>query len=121
MTNLNGEKLPTRVVEEAMQIIRTQGPTPDSPAERKPDGGIALCAAAALASAGLRLEGSAERRQRFEEELLILKSTDPIREVFKELGWSVEVCNKAVIASDSFARSVRRESVLEYFRRLPNF
>jgi hypothetical protein len=118
MTNLNTEKLPANVVEEAIHIIQTQGPTPYTPGERRSDGGIALCAAAALAYAGLTLAGFSERLRQFEEELVASKSVDSIRKVFKELGWSEALCNTTMSKNDGFTPSARRRGVMLYLQNL---
>jgi hypothetical protein len=118
MSDLNAEKLPADVLERAIYIIRTQGPTPSSPGERR-DGGVALCAAAAIASAGLELAGLHQRRAEFEEGLVASKSTDPIRQVFEEFGWSVGLCNRTVASNDEFDPRVREESVVKFLRGLP--
>lgn len=118
MTIVNTERLPTNVVEEAIHLIRIQGPTPNSPGERRSDGGVALCAAAALACAGLKLAGLSERQGRFEEELVSSESADSIRKVFMELGWSIELCDRAVMKNDHLPQSLRREGVMQYLQDL---
>lgn len=119
MSDLNMGKLPADVIEHAINIIQAQGPTPNSPGERRGDRGVALCAAAAIASAGLELVGLHQRRVEFEEVLAASKSTEPIRQVFKELGWAVELCNRTVATNDKFNPLVRKEAVIEFLQRLP--
>ena len=118
MTNLKITNPSINTIDEAIRIIKTQGQTPESPGELRQNGTISLCTAAALAAAGLELAGNLKRRQQFEEELILTQSSEPIRRMFRELGWSVELCNKAVIANDHFAPSLRSESVTRYLASL---
>ena len=118
MTNLKKTSPSKDTIEEAIRIIQMQGQTPESPGELKQNGKISLCAAAALASAGLELADNLERRRQFEEELIVTHSSEPIRQVFSEFGWSVELCNKTMATNDHFAPSLRSESVTRYLASL---
>ena len=118
MAGANSNKLPTGVVNKAIGIIETQGPTPLSPGVRKHDGGVALCAAAALAHAGLEVSGRPQRITEFHEEILRAKSAEPIRKVFGELGWSTEICDRAVYKNDSLRGAARQAGVIGYLKLL---
>lgn len=118
MKDSSETRLPADVVERAIRIIQTQGPTPTSPAERGQDGVPTLCAAAALAAAGLEAAGQPDRRHQLEEELVASKSSEPIRGVFKELGWPLGLCNSTLIINDSLPPSERREGVTRYLQKL---
>lgn len=112
------DKLPQDAVKVAIRIIEQQGATPVSPGEWR-DGKIALCAGAALAAAGLTCTGQHERRSQFELQLLnSSKSTEPIRQTFRELGWSLDLCSLSIIANDSFVDSARRDGVLHFLHAL---
>ena len=117
-TIVNEEKLPARVLARAIEVIRTQGKTPASPGEKKIGGGVTLCAAAALAHAGLEIAGDTSRLNRFEAEIVTSKSSDSIRTVFQELGWSVELCDHAVAKNDSLQSSQRSAGVIQYLQEL---
>ncbi len=118
MSGMERETLPRNVVQQAIQTIKTQGPTPITPGEMRSDGGVALCAAAALAAAGLKHARLPERLKQFEEEIVAAKSKDSIRRVFAELGWPVALCERSMAKNDGFASTVRREGVLQYLQSL---
>jgi hypothetical protein len=118
MKDSSETRLPADVVERAIQIIETQGPTPVSPAERGQDGVTNLCAAAALAAAGLEVSGRPDRRHELEEELVASKSSEAIRGIFRELGWPMVLCNQTLVMNDSLSQSERREAVTRYLQGL---
>ncbi len=115
MSEINLSKIPTEVINKAIRIIKDQGETPLSPGKKGKDGKVALCAAAAVASAGLELANYPERKRKFESAIVTTSSSDAIREVFGELGWPVDVCNRMVVMNDSFPEHERSRSVISYF------
>jgi hypothetical protein len=114
------DNLPQDALVEAIRIIKEQGATPTSPGELR-NGRMILCAGAALAAAGLSVTGRHNRRKEFELELVAAsksKSVLPIRQVFMELGWSMDTCDQSIINNDRFADSVRQDGVIQLFQRL---
>jgi hypothetical protein len=118
MSNLAITPIPRETIDYASQIIQLQGATPSSPGLMLADGTVVLCAAAALAAAGLEMSEQHERRQRFIEEILANRSSDGIRKVFTELGWPVQVCDRAVAKNDQLPPEERQAGVISYFRSL---
>ena len=110
--------LPAEVVDRAVRLIARQGATPTSPGTRTADGGVALCAGAALAVAGLEIRGEAGEAEAFRDRIAESGSTDDIREVFAEQGWPAAECDAAVIMNDRLSSKRRTAGVLAHFRAL---
>jgi hypothetical protein len=115
MSNVKLYGVPKEAIVRAICIIKNQMKTPYSPAEKRAGKEVSFCAAAALAISGLDLRGLEEKKRTFISEILSSRSSEPIRKVFKDLGWSVATCNKTVIANNSFHPDHRTESVVSFF------
>ena len=107
--------MPKEIIEGAISIIRDQIDTPRSPCKKTEDGKTSFCAAAALAIAGLELEGEEKRKQTFISEITDTGSSEPIREVFREFGWPVEACDKSLVVNDALPEKDRTRSVIQFF------
>jgi hypothetical protein len=75
------------VFRSAAQIIENQGNTPVSPCEVDPDGSVRLCAAAALAVAGVRLYEGQKSVGLLLEKLVAQPDRNLIRATFARFGW----------------------------------
>jgi hypothetical protein len=115
MSQINLSMIPRDVVLEAIRIVKDQGSTPMSPGQKRSDGTTALCAAAALADAGLKAADKSDRSFIFRAAIGVDGSKEPIRQVFLELGWPVETCDEAVIVNDGFPDYMRTDSVVQCF------
>jgi hypothetical protein len=100
----------------ASQIVRSQRGMPVSPCDFDNGGTLRLCAAAALASAGLACTRGPEARTRFEGELARTLRKETVREAFAELGWSVVDCNRRMRQNDGCSAAERTNSALQRFR-----
>ena len=110
---------PHDVVRRAAEIIGTQGPTPTSPGAVGSDGKLRLCAAAALAAAGLELRGGAVARAALETEIASdLADKDVLERAFLKLGWTREACKERLIFNDDCNPFERQERVLAMLEML---
>lgn len=106
------------IIDSAKSLISHQGFTPASPGAMKPNGSVAYCAAAALAAAGLEQAGRTDRLVTFNAEIVTTKSSECIRRVFTELGWSEELCSRALILNDSLPLHERTMGVIRYLSEI---
>ena len=118
MENTTRPCLPADVVNRAIRLIVQQETTPESPGSRTPDGRVTLCAGAALAVAGLEIQGDFHRAGELREGITSSGAEDHIRRVFVEQGWSSELCDRIRILNDTFSMRERTQGVVEYLHAL---
>lgn len=105
----------------AQDLLDSQSFVPLSPADRDGSGSICLCAAALLASAGLRVNISREEALQFDTELADTRDKNLIYGTFAQLGWSADLCRTMVDRNDASTPEQRRETVhslLQDLRRI---
>ena len=98
----------------AKSICANQLEMPQSPGTINKQGQISLCAAAAVAAAGLEVQKGFEARREFESKVVKSHSIDVIIDVFDQLGWEREVCEAAIMLNDTTPSAIRRERVISY-------
>ena len=118
MENTARPRLPAAVVDRAIHLIERQEVTPASFGSKTPDGRVTLCAAAAVAVAGLELQGCHERADELREGITGPGAQDGIRGVFVEQGWSSDLCDHIVIVNARFPPETRTPGVMEYLHTL---
>lgn len=102
------------VLMRAMDIYSTQFESPVSPGSADESGHVSLCAAAAIAAAGIEARYGAVGRQQFESAVVSSAAKDVLFKTFEELGWDAGVCARTVGYNDACPTEVRRESVLGF-------
>jgi hypothetical protein len=105
-------------VRTAGALLASQSFVPLSPATRDDSGRVCLCAAAMLASAGLRTKVSLRKAQEFDMELAETKSKDLVYHTFERLGWPAELCREMMDRNDTSATERRREVVASLLQNL---
>lgn len=118
MENTTQPRLPANVVDRAVCLIAQQETTPESPGTKTPDGQVSLCASAALAVAGLEIQGDSDRAGALREGIASSDAKDDIRRVFVEQGWSSDLCNHIMIFNNMLSPRERSRGVMEYLRIL---
>ena len=118
MENTARPRLPVAVVDRAIHIVAQQETTPESFGSKTPDGRVTLCGAAAVAVAGLELQGCLDRADELREGITGPGAQDSIRKVFVEHGWSSDLCDRIVIISAKFPPEERTQRVMEYLHTL---
>ena len=118
MQNAAQSGLPVEAIDRAAGLIAQQDATPKSPGVKTADGGVALCAAAALAVAGLEIRGKVDEAETLRERIAESGSVDDVRKVFAEHDWSAETCEAVLIANDRLPPERRTAGVLAHFRAL---
>ena len=118
MENTTRPRLPAAVVDRAIHLIGRQEFTPESFGSTTPDGRVTLCAAAAVAVAGLELHGCLDRAEELREGITGSGAQDGIRKVFVEQGWSSDLCDHIVIVNFRFPPEERTQGVMEYLHTL---
>ena len=108
MENATRPHLPADVVDRAVCLIAQQETTPESPGSKIPDGRVTLCAGAALAVAGLEIQGDFDRAEELREGIVSSGSKDGIRRVFVEQGWSSGLCDRIMRGGHGIAVTVSR-------------
>ena len=106
------------VFRSAAQIIENQGNTPVSPCEVDPDGSVRLCAAAALAVAGVRLYAGQKSVGLLLEKLVAQPDRNLIRATFARFRWSTEDCDMKMQLNDSLSPAIRRTRIVSLFNNL---
>lgn len=106
------------VIEQAIGILMQQKITPKSPGALTEDGQVTFCAAAALAVAGLQLEGKPDRLNEFCNEIATSESVDSVRNIFVEQGWSVDLCNRVLMLNDKSDPYERTRRVIRCLREI---
>ena len=102
----------------ARTLLASQSFVPMSPATLDEAGRPCLCAAALLASAGLRDKVSPFRAHKFESELATTKEKRLVYDAYAELGWSRALCNEMMDRNDAAAPEVRKQTVACLFEDL---
>ena len=118
MENTAQPRLPAAVVDRAICLIARQESTPESFGSKMPDGRVTLCAAAAVAVAGLELQGCLDRAEELREGITDPGAQDGIRKVFVEQGWSSDLCDHVVIVNARFSPEDRTQGVMKYLHTL---
>lgn len=118
MENTARPRLPAAVVDRAIHLIAGQEITPESFGSKTPDGRVTLCAGAALAVAGLELQGCFDRAEEIREGITGPGTEDSIRKVFVEQGWSSDLCYSVVIRNNLLPPEARTQGVMEYLHTL---
>lgn len=118
MENATQPHLPADVVDRAVCLIAQQATTPESPGSKIPDGRVTLCAGAALAVAGLEIQGDFDRAEELREGIASSGSKDGIRRVFVEQGWSSDLCDHVMIFNNRLPPRERTRGVVEYLHTL---
>ena len=118
MEHTTQPRLPADVVARAARLIAEQETTPESPGSKTPDGRVTLCAGAALAVAGLEIQGDFDRAGELREGIASSNAEDDIRRVFVEQGWSLELCDRIRILNNRFPPRERTRGVVEYLHTL---
>ena len=111
-------RLPAAVVDRAVRLIAQQETTPESPGSKTPDGRVTLCAGAAVAVAGLEVQGDFDRAGELREGIANPGAGEGIRRVFVEQGWSADLCDHIRILDDSLSMGERTRGVVEYLHTL---
>ena len=111
-------RLAAAVVDRAVRLIAQQETTPESPGSKTPDGRVTLCAGAAVAAAGLEVQGDFDRAGELREGIASPGTEEGIRSVFVEQGWSAGLCDHIRILDDSLSMGERTRGVVEYLRPL---
>ena len=114
MENTTRHRLPAAVVDRAICLIARQEITPESYGSKMPDGRVTLCAGAAVAIAGLEVQGRHDRAEELREGITDPGAGDAIRRVFVEQGWSSELCDRIVIVNALYRPEERTHAVMEY-------
>jgi hypothetical protein len=83
------------------------------------DGSVRLCAAAAIALAGLGHFYGPEAAREFEQELTCSRNSVTLDQAFAKLALPQQLCDAVKIYNDSVIGDTRREAVIEYLERLP--
>lgn len=118
MENTTQPRLPANVVDRAVRLIARQKTTPESPGSKTSDGQVALCASAALAVAGLEIQGDFDRAGALREGIASSGAKDGIRRIFVEQGWSSELCDHIMILNNRLSPRERSQGVMEYLHIL---
>ena len=111
-------RLSAAVVDRAVRLIAQQETTPESPGSKTPDGRVTLCAGAAVAVAGLEIQGDFDRAGELREGIASPSAGEGIRRVFVEQGWSADLCDHIRILNDSLSMGERTRGVVEYLHTL---
>lgn len=114
MSKLSESTPDPAVLMRAMDIYSTQLESPVSPGRADEHGQVSLCAAAAIAAAGVEMCHGAADRRRFESAVVNSASKDVLFKTFEGLGWDAGVCARTVGFNDACPTDVRRESVLRF-------
>ena|SRR5688572_14800778 len=104
------------VIEAAIDRLRQQPIVPKSPGLRTADGRLCLCAAAALARAGLEMSNRPSRLEDFDQQILL--DGNYLNEVFRALDWSVEFCDRVRADNDQTAETDRRARMVHLLSQL---
>ena len=118
MENTARPRLPAAVVDRAIHLIARQEITPESFGSKTPDGRVTLCAGAALAVAGLEVQGCLDRAMELREGIAGPGAEDGIRKVFVEQGWSSDLCDHVVLHNNLLPPEERTQGVMEYLHTL---
>ena len=118
MENATRPRLPTAVADRAIHLIGRQEFTPESFGSKTPDGRVTLCAAAAVAVAGLEVDGCFDRAEELREGITGPGTQDSIRKVFVEQGWSSDLCAHVMHLNNLLSPEERTQGVMEYLRTL---
>ena len=118
MENTARARLPDAVVDRAIHLIAQQENTPESFGSKTPDGRVTLCAGAAVAVAGLEVQGCLDRAEELREGIAGPGAEDGIRSVFVEQGWSSDLCDHVVHLNNRLPPEERTRGVMEYLRTL---
>lgn len=100
------------VLVRAADIYSSQPEAPKSPGSVDADGRVSLCAAAAVAAAGVEIHDGTFERRRFEHAVVDSDSTEVLVKTFERLGWSADVCARTVGFNDACPTVLRRQAVL---------
>lgn len=103
----------TETLVRAVEIIRAQGYTPMSPCSVDEQGNLHLCAAAAVAAAGLQLYLGEEARLDFEQSLAESHEMAMVEKAFERLGWDKSICNQVLQRNNSFHDAERTSRVAQ--------
>ncbi|MCY4211502.1 MAG: hypothetical protein OXD47_04370 [Gammaproteobacteria bacterium] len=118
MKNTTMNKPSPDVIELAINLIKQQDSTPESPGALTADGQVTYCAAAALAAAGLQSVNVLNENGVFSDGIGTQSFADKIRKVFVEQGWSLDLCNEIMLLNDAFAPHERSRRIIDYFQRM---
>jgi hypothetical protein len=108
-----------RIIDRAIDRLKTQGPTPLSPCAVSDEGIIQLCTAAAVASAGLELRHGVSASMIFEETLATTRDTTALYETFALLSLPRALCETMKIYNDSVPSATRQDAVVKFLDSLP--
>ena len=118
MENTTRPRLPAAVVDRAIQLIARQEITPESFGSKMPDGQVTLCAGAAVAIAGLEVQGRLDRAEELREGITDPGAGEAIRRVFVEQGWPSDLCAHVVHLNNLLSPEERTQGVMEYLHTL---
>ena len=118
-TNLMKKMISQDIMQLAIDRINGQGPTPVSPCSVTRQGTIRLCAAAAVASAGLRSTLGCQASDQFEAELAARKDREVVRQAYRRLGWDLQDCDAKMIYNDAQTGNQRRANVIRFLATWP--
>jgi hypothetical protein len=107
------------IIKQAIERLRAQGPTPPSPCAVDSDGSVRLCAAAAVAAAGLNHWYGPDAAREFEQQLARSETSTALDEAFARLALPQTLCDAVRMYNDSVVGSQRREAIIEYLAKLP--
>ena len=102
----------------ATEMVRDQSLAPISPCEVDEKGRVSLCAAAAIAAARVELSSGAEARTHFVRHLASTKNRQLVQDIFRDAGWSSNLCETVFAKNDVAPPEQRRETVLQMFAEL---
>ena len=103
--------IPTEILLLAQSKILQQGRTPLSPCQLDDGGSIRLCAAAAVASAGLEREDGAVVAKAFAKDLARTSDMNLVRDIFDRFGWGRSTADQMLQFNDALEEDLRTEKV----------
>ena len=104
------------VLDIAIEKLSSQEYTPTSPCEYSSQGGLQLCAAAAVAVAMEAVAGGDTAANEFGQELGETRDFGLVMNKFEENGVSAELCKKIFQRNDSLPHNSRTEEVIDFLR-----
>lgn len=110
--------IPRSTIERAENILIAQPYVPLSPAIKSLSGDIYVCAAAALALAGIERQRGSLAANEFRAKVCSVSSAD-LENTYKELGWEPDTCRAMRECNDIAPHTDRLNAVIRKLEALP--
>lgn len=105
-----------KAIDSAIKRLRQQGPTPFSPCSADNGGEVRLCAAAAVAAAGVELKLGQRARLSFEKALASSGDSEYVRQTYERLGWETSDCDRIFVYNNSLSDRERQDGVISFLQ-----